>query len=143
MHTWKEASLEHPYDLRVSTAIIQSFELRANTPMKNLSTVTCVKFCTPAKPIVKIPQQSSNVANHLDGRTYRFMIQFEGTSKTAYATANRETAMAYWRSLMLVCCIRESPVSELRSLLLPMLPRSKCLVQHPHTMTELVHSLPR
>ena len=64
--------------------------------MKNLKIVTCAKFCTPANPIVNKPQSNSSVASHLEGRTYLFMIQLEGTSNKAYATAKSETAIAYW-----------------------------------------------
>jgi hypothetical protein len=74
---------------------------------------------------VKIPQSKSNVASHLEGRTYLFMIQLDGTSNKAYATAKRETAVAYCRLVMFVCWIKESPVSEFRSLEFPMFPRSR------------------
>jgi hypothetical protein len=75
--------------------------------------------------MVKIPQSSNSVANHLEGRTYLFMIQFDGTSNKAYATAKRETAMAYSKLVIRVCSINESPVSELSSLEFPMLPLSR------------------
>jgi hypothetical protein len=97
----------------------------SKTPMKNRRIVTCAKLCTPANPIVKIPQSNSNVASHLEGRTYLFMIQLDGTSNRAYATAKSETAMAYCRFDMLVCWINESPVSELSSLEFPMFPLSR------------------